>query len=250
MSDRLTFSDEELTAYLDGEADGVPMDEIERGLKQDSALRARLESLSLDKRKLTSAFDLLLDAAPDTPEISGGSEPVVDRTVFGFLHLIAAAAVALLIGVSAGLLMTGDRLQGWRGYVAAYQALYANGTLAHIDQTESAAKEELARVSAAIGKDLDLSMIEAPDQLDYKRAQILHFQGQPLIQLAFLSKVGEPVALCIIKSDSGADADPVFEEMQGMQAASWSRDGYGYLLIGGDDPELIERTANAYAGRI
>ncbi len=250
MSDLRTFSDEELTAYLDGEADRVPMAEIEQALRQDPALRARLDGLSVDKRELAKAFDLLLNEAPKAPDLAERAGPVVDQTVFGFLHLIAAAAVALLIGVGAGLLMTGNQLQGWRGYVAAYQALYANGTLAHIEQTESAAKAELARVFSAIGKQLELSVIDAPDQLDYKRAQLLHFEGQPLIQLAFLSKVGEPVALCIIKSDSGADTDPTFEEMQGMQAASWSRDGYAYLLIGGNDPELIERTANAYAGQI
>ncbi|MEP3275144.1 MAG: hypothetical protein ABJN26_08395 [Stappiaceae bacterium] len=250
MSDHQTYSDEELTAYLDGESDTVVLADIEHALKQDSTLRARLEGLSLDKQKLKQAFELLLDAAPDAPDLEPAGELPVDRTVFGFLHLVAAAAVALMIGVGAGLLMTGDRAGDWRDNVAAYQALYANGTLAHIKQPEEAASAELARVSSAIGKDLDLSVINAPDQLDYKRAQILHFQGKPLIQLAFLSKVGEPVALCVIQLDDTANSKPVFQEMQGMQAASWAKDGYAYLLIGGDDPELIESAAEEYSKRI
>ena len=35
-----------------------------------------------------------------------------------------------------------------------------------------------------------------------------------------------------------------------MSAASWSRDGYDYLLIGGSDAALIASTADRLTGRL
>lgn len=88
------------------------------------------------------------------------------------------------------------------------------------------------------------------EQLDYKRAQILSFEGRPLIQLAFLSKVGAPVALCILQSYDGQESSPGFSEMRGMSSASWSKDGYEYLLIGGNDNSLIKQVAERYSAQL
>ena len=105
-------------------------------------------------------------------------------------------------------------------------------------------------MAGAIGKSIDLSTLKQIEGLDYKRVQILGFDGQPLAQLTFLSKVGAPVALCIIRKQGDGNTDIHLAELQGMSAASWSRDGYDYLLIGGSDAALIAATAGKLTGRL
>ncbi len=252
MSEQRDFSDEELTAFLDGEGDLAPLAEIERALAQDPQLRARLDALSLDKERLGEALAPLLESAPEPPELDEGPFAVArdHHAGSGWPRMAAAAALALVIGFGAGSLLTGGGEAGWRDYVASYQALYANSTLSHIDQAQESAAAELERVPSAIGKPIALADVTLPDQLDYKRAQILSFEGRPLIQLAFLSKVGAPVALCIVRSAAGGDSAVRLTEMEGMSAAHWSKGGYAFILIGGQDDALIARIAAVYSERI
>lgn len=258
MSDEKTFSDEELTSYLDGELEESARLQLERMLTDDGELQERLDSLTLDKDELGNALGTLLSIAPEMPDVisetisqeTEAGAPVLDAKQPRYWQLIAASLLALVIGYGAGAYVPDKPERSWREFVATYQALYANSTLAHIDQLDFNAGEELSRVSAAIGKELDLAAIQSVEQLDYKRAQILSFEGRPLIQLAFLSKVGAPVALCILQSYDGQESAPGFSEMRGMSSASWSKDGYEYLLIGGNDNSLIKQVAESYSAQL
>jgi len=247
MSDQREFSDEQLTAYLDGETDHIPATEIESALENDAALRARLESLSVDTQEIAEALDGLLAHAPAAPDLPEGTDAGTVGTRGPVYRAIAASAVVCLaLGGILGFLLSPPQNQTWRDYVATYQALYINATLAHIDQPNTNLADELKRVSQAIGKDIELSSVEGRGQLDYKRAQILGFNGRPLIQLAFLSKVGTPIALCIIRSQTNAARDVSMSEREGMSSASWAKGGYEYMLIGGGDDMLISQAAKEF----
>ncbi len=251
MSDPRAFSDEELTAFLDGEVEAAARAEIEQAVSQDAQLRARLDALSLNKTQLKEGMDALLESAPKPPNWDEGAFAAARPSGgWGWRRTAAAAVVALAIGFGGGHLIGGTSEPGWRDYVASYHALYANSTLAHIDQPEALALEELARVSSAIGKSIDLSVVTQPEQLDYKRAQILSFEDRPLIQLAFLSKVGTPIALCIVQSAEAGDSAVRLTQLEGMSAAVWSKNGYEFILIGGRDDALISQAAAHYAERI
>ena len=251
MSDPRSFSDEELTAYLDGESDPAISAEIEQALSQDAQLRARLDALSFDKPQLKEGMDALLKSAPSPPVWEEGAFATARRTSGrGWRRTATAAVVALAVGFGGGVLIGGKSEPGWRDYVASYHALYANSTLTHIDQSEKLAEEELERVSSSIGKPIALSVVTYPEQLDYKRAQVLSFEDRPLIQLAFLSKVGTPIALCIVQSSEAIDSPVRLTQLEGMSAAVWSKNGYEFILIGGRDDELIAEAAALYAERI
>lgn len=248
MSERRTYSDEELTAYLDGEAEHAPLSEIESALGKDPGLRRRLDALTIERSQIQSAFDHLLSAAPEPPDVV--VEDVASGPVTGWRRTGIAAAVGLLcavLGWSAGQWGQSATEQTWQDYVATYQALYVGPTLVHIEQSPVDAEQELARVSTAIDKDLDLSSISSVEQLDYKRAQILGFEGQPLIQLAFLSKVGAPIALCIMRAETQSSAGVALTTLQGLSAATWTKDGFDYILIGGGDEAMIASAASAFA---
>jgi len=246
MSNIQTFKDEDLTAYLDGEASIETAREIEAALEHDLTLQAQLGALTINTDDLRNAFNALLSEAPQMPTIVMPAQ----NSNWNFRQMAAAAVIALTVGLGAGTLIPEKKDTSWVGYVAAYQALYSRDTLAHIEQTSEEAKAELARVSAAIGKNFDYEVFASDENLDFKRSQILSFNGRPLIQLAFLSPDGKPYALCIIRQNGSDNKQMQLGEAEGLKAASWLKVGYEYVLIGGDDPALIEKTANYYSVRL
>ncbi len=235
------FSDEELVAYLDGENEFAPVAEIAAALKTDVALAKRLAALRVDTDEIAKSFDGL--ASPDRrmPAL-----PAAPQAQLRYGAIIAAAVVALVVGFGAGWSTSGIHKPDWRDYVAAYQALYINGTLAHVDQSDAAKQSELSRVSAAIGKSIKLGVLNVSPELEYKRSQILGFRGKALVQLAFLTSTGQPLALCIIRSDGKSTQTATSAEMEGMSSTSWSHGNYEYLLIGGTDQSMISRLADKF----
>lgn len=249
MTEQRIFTDEELTAYLDHEADAELRKAIDNGLSDDTALKDQLAALTIDRDQIEAAFDSLLDHAPTAVELPdvkprGGMNPILNK-------MAVAALVALIVGVGIGTKFSQDaKLAGWRGYVAAYHALYTEQTLASFDLSDSAAQDELSRASASIGKDISIETLRASDDLSFKRTQLLAFKGNPLLQLTFVTAAGEPVALCILKKPKLADSEPRSVILEGMPATSWSKDGYDFILIGGSDSKLIEKAAGVYASII
>ena len=236
MQDR-HFSDEELVAFLDGEYDFTPHDAIKDALKSDAQLAQRLDALRLDMAALQDSFDLL-EAPAVPPLISVAAK----RRPNARAPLAIAASVALAVGVGIGAWLAAPKQPGWVDYVAAYQALYTNATLGHINQSPADLTSELERVSAAIGADLTVEQLSAIEGATYKRAQVLSFQGKPLIQLAFATPTGVPIALCIIRSGESSDVAALDTmRLEGMSSATWAQNGYKYLLIGGTEDGLIAR---------
>ena len=241
MQDR-HFSDEELVAFLDGEDDFAPVAAIKAALAQDPSLVKRLDALRLDKAALAESFDLL--SAPEFVDVPlAAAQPKR-----GWVGVAVAACLALAIGFGAGTWTREKPLDGWVAYVAAYQALYTNATLDHISQTPEQLSQELARVGSAIGKDFDLAGLTELDEVDYKRAQVLAFEGRPLVQLAFATKTGVPIALCIIRAGESASTEAVMNtlRLEGLSSATWAQGDYEYLLIGGTEDGLIKRMGQAF----
>lgn len=249
MTEQQTFTDEELTAYLDDEADSALREAIDAARATDHEIQTQIDELTIDKDKIAAAFDNYLDHAPasvELPEVKvqGGLDPTLYK-------MAVAALVALVIGVSVGTKFSQDaKLDGWRGYVAAYHALYNEQTLASIDPTGPGPADDLQRAAQSIGKNISVDDVQSSDLLTFKRTQILAFKGNPLLQLTFVTADGAPVALCIIKKPDLADSEPRTAILEGMPATSWSKDGYDYILIGGADSKLIEKAAAVYANKI
>lgn len=236
MSRDTDISDETLTAFLDGALSHADAKRVSDAIEFDPNLAARLEALSIPLDDLRPAFDTMLDDAPANLVPNPPS-----HTQFGILPTAIAASVVLAAGIAIGAYVTKPAPSpgGWHAYVAAYQALYVEDTLNIVEQTAAETQSQLTRVSASLGRELD-SAIQVPG-LAYKRAQVLGFKGKPLVQLAYLSESGAPLALCIIRSEK-SDAIKSMK-LEGLEAASWSDGTFAYLLIGGKDPDQIEAAA-------
>lgn len=242
MQDRYV-TDEELTAFLDGEDDLAPVAEIAKALETDAALQRRLAALQINRAALRDSFAQIAPDPATIPDFAALSQAAPG---YGLRSLVAAAALALAVGLGMGSWLATPAPPGWAEYVAAYQALYSTGTLAHVDQDAATKQQELDRVAAAIGKTIPVETLEMFPEAQYKRAQVLSFEGRALVQLAFTKSTGEPLALCIIRTDRSDDPAPQMRQMEGLSAARWSRAGYDYLLIGGTDDALVARLASSF----
>jgi anti-sigma factor RsiW len=244
MKENRLFSDEELTAYLDEESNYARIDEINKALAQDSQLRARVEQLGISRQSLVSAFDSLL---PQAPAIKL-SDKHLGHSTFTWPSITAAACLILasfFVGWASRDYSQPSR-QNWHDYVAAYQALYSPSTLAHIQREDSILIDELKRISLVLGKDIALKRLKNSSPLEYKRAQVLGYQGQPLIQLAFVSPMKAPIALCIIRLNKHGNGELQMSTLEGMSSVAWEKDGYAYLLIGGQDPLMLQHVAEQF----
>ena len=234
------FTDAELVAYLDGENSLAPVDEIARALQSDAELARRVDALRIDRAAIAEAFAGLLPPEGSAPDWAALPER---PAAFGWTSLAAAAALALVVGLGSGAWLQARAQSGWTHYVAAYQALYSNSTLDHINQSADAQQVELDRVAAAIGKTIRVETLTGFQEARYRRAQVLSFEGRALLQLAYTTSTGAPLALCIIRSERDRDAGPDLRQMEGLSTAWWAQDGYEYLLIGGTDDALVNRMA-------
>ncbi len=243
------FTDEDLTAFLDNECTQDLALRIAAAIKTDERLNDRLKLLAIDKESLKNAF-LSIQPSPASIQELPVRSSILPPVGFSLAKVAAGIVVGIAIGAGAMLLPTTVSQPDWKGVVASYQSLYTADTLKFIDQNETDMLNELARVAATLEKKIDLKEIRSFSSLSYKRAQVLAFQGQPVIQLAFLNADGEPYALCITRANGVQKSEPNLSKLEGLEAASWTKDGYDYLFIGGQDRGLVSRAAKQFLDHI
>lgn len=244
------YTDEQLTAYLDNELDPQLSEEIRQAAQEHTDLEQRIEEFEIQKSKLVHSMDQLLTLAPAMPDLPVDLKAETKSKAASWgqgFRALAAGSAMLVIGGIGGFVLNQQPEDGWRDYVAAYHLLYVNSTLSNLQPVEDVQNRELSLVSDAISKPIALDSLTRVASLDYKRAQILGFSGRPLAQMTFLSKMGEPIALCIIRSNGDEKTDPEFSRLEGMVSATWKRAGYEYLLIGGNDQNLIREAAQEFS---
>ncbi|MEQ8822856.1 MAG: hypothetical protein RIC14_00605 [Filomicrobium sp.] len=231
MSERQDFRDEELTAYLDEEADASLRDRIDLAKQSDSVLLARLQQLEIDRAQLRDAFGGLLGHAPEPPAFLSQQQteqPAARRYIIG---LAACAAVMMFVGVGIGWMASESRLQDWKTAAATYHMLYVEETLASVSIAPGEQSDQLARVSNALKREIRSDSLNGVAGLDYKRAQVLGYEGNPIVQLAFLTSDGVPIALCITKTGD-PQTEVTASRYSGLNAVVWAKDGYEFIVLG------------------
>ena len=237
------ITDEELTAFLDGEADPALAARIEAARQAGGDVAARLERLSFDRGALAGAFDDVLAHAP-APDL-----PEAEAAPWGrFAAMAAALVLALGVGWFAGQRPAEEGLSSWEAYAAAYHRLYVNETLAAATFTKDDLAGQLQRVSTSLGVDLAPEEFSVFGDATLKRAQVLGMDGTPIGHLAFSGADGTPYALCIAMD--GARDGEAAGRMFGLSTHQVSRDGVTYLLIGGADAGATERVWSAVIARL
>lgn len=242
-------TDEDLIVYLDGHADADLTARIEAALMEDPSLADDLAALALPQDALREAFDpdrlgappvparfLVPEDAQAAPTVA--TAPANDPAPL-WRRAITPLAIAASFGlglVTAGAVIERPTAGGWIEAVAAYQVLYTAETLSGATQTDEVGAGVFSRADDLIG--VNAAPARTIDGLDFKRAQMLGFGDNALLQMAYLDGDGVPFAFCLTATD-GPDRDPQTTEVAGLAATSWVSDGVGYILIGGTDTDRV-----------
>ncbi|EEE35802.1 conserved hypothetical protein [Rhodobacteraceae bacterium KLH11] len=241
----MKFSDETLLAYLEGNLDETEARAVEDAVTDDPALEARLMGLDPFAPMVQKVFEAVPAKAPvvDLPA------PVQSQPSGGPFRLFAVAASVAVLAVSATFWATRPEPLGWAEQAAIYQSLYVPDTIASLDNSPQALDAQFAQAEAQLGRSLNREVLESLPGLDLKRAQVLSFKGKPLIQVVFADTQGNPFAFCIIRQGEGAPAKDVnLAVLSGLATATWAQDGYGYMLLGGNDQVDLDDELNILAG--
>jgi anti-sigma factor RsiW len=251
MTKVFPVTDEELVAYLDGAIDPVRRGRIEAALPHDELLAARLKRLDIDTDAIRAAFGL-----PAEVPLSGlhGSWRRVFQTFSGasWLKPVAVVIVGIALGLAIGAsdILDGltHRTKNWRVAIADYQVLYSTATLSSLARDSPTLRGEIATVAAKLRLPIDFELLQVKE-LDFKRAQLLEFKDEPLAQFAYLDAMGKPIAFCATRTGE-ADSNIRTGIFDGLAAAFWNKNGYGFIVIGGKNVQTVERIATELASRM
>lgn len=227
----MKFTDDILLAYLDGSLDDAQNSAIEDALSKDFLLEARLMALDPIAGAVRDAFK---DIPAKTPQVAL-PETTQEQASAGPARLFAVAASVAVLAASVTFWTTRPSELGWAAQAAIYQSLYVPDTIEKLDSSPAAIDAQFARAEEKLGRTLKRDVLETLPGLSLKRAQILAFGDKPLIQVVFADDDGQPFAFCIVRQGDGAADNPVdLAELSGLATATWTQDGYGYMIIGHD----------------
>jgi anti-sigma factor RsiW len=116
-----------------------------------------------------------------------------------------------------------------------------------VDDSQSAALDIAAleaKFQAALGQPMAIPLY-APGVMDFRRGQLLEFEREPIVQLAYLPREGTPMALCL-KRAAGKDEAPQFERVHDIGMVRWRQRGIDYVLVGNQsEAELLDYSHNS-----
>jgi anti-sigma factor RsiW len=246
----MTLTDDILLRYVDGQLSAADVAAVQTALARDhvAAERVRLLQLSAEGCLIERSRPLpRADAALVARMLGSRSHPVVASSPTGASQALSrraalAAFAALLVGFGSGWLarhVNGieDQLPLWVLRVVDYHTLYSRETVEGTALDDSTRLVLAQRFGALLGRPVKIPTFEAGIEL--RRGQILRFEHEPVIQLAYLPENGMPVALCI-KRVAGPDTPPGYRRVSGIGMVRWRQDGTEYVLVG-DQPDAMLR---------
>jgi hypothetical protein len=245
-----TPSDEQLVAYLDGELDGEYRDQLDSAIAEDSLLSLRVQWLSRSNLPYKNAYDELAQQAPlERLQARLDAIPAPQRPGFNRRWFIGGAAAALLAGgVLADRLFLGwhaAQSNDWRALVGDYMALYVPQTLDHLPTDEASQRAQLRTIDARLGLNLSPATLKLPGA-EFKRAQMLEYDGVPIAQIVYLDAKHGPLALCVTRSNSGTQP-LAHERRREMNVVYWTEREHAWMLIGHSPANYLEKLGELLA---
>ncbi|MBX5181430.1 anti-sigma factor [Rhizobium sp. NZLR5] len=257
-------SDEELTAFIDGELTAEEAARIETMVNEDESVAERLEFLARASLPFEQAFAPLLAEAPRqklqtmlAAILARKSTKSISAPTFATRrHFLGALAASLIAGIAIDRAFIGigkgfsarDENSEWRAVVADYISLYTPETLAGAVPARDVQTAQLGSLDEKLGLSLSPEAVSLPG-IDFKRALLLQYDGKPLAQIAYLDPETGPMALCIVRSDAGPKA-PDLENRKGMNVVYWSNETHAFMLIGHAAADRMTAIAEGVRGRV
>lgn len=240
----MTYSDQELLAFLDGRLDEKRTAEIEQTMRIDQDLETRVMDLDpvaapvRDAMKALPGDHVLMDlkrAAPFAPQAKASS--------WQWSKLAAVLVLGALLG--SGAMWFGQPApEDWRSRIAQYQSLYVAETVRLTTASAETLERQLDAAVDTLGRPLEQQGLDAPALLSLARVQVLGLDDEPLIQIVYQADDGRPFALCITTGTGAGDPDVAKSEMfHGLATTAWHDGSFRYILVGGKDLTETEQLA-------
>jgi anti-sigma factor RsiW len=247
----MMYSDAQLQDYLAGTLDIETAEALEEQIATDQTLESRLLAL---EHTQTGALRAVFDAVPDPDRLDHLERQIMATNVASPIPTPApapmpwkwasvAAVGAFAVGAYLFSIPPEAPATRWQDQVASYQALYVTDTLAAVSADANQIAVQLAKSEQALGRDLPLDVVGDLDGLQLLRAQILGYKDAPLIQMAYLTEDGIPVALCAIRPKAAVAKDFAFETLSGLPTVHWSDGSFNYMIVGDIDNERLMEMA-------
>ena len=256
----MKLTEELLLKYADGLLSPSEAAEVEQLLRNDEIAAERLRLIQLSGAALAAERDNLSDPGGEDPlteyvrsadgSADAGSVPPHrhDTRSSIWWRRGIAASLALVFGLGAGYLLGqfGARPEAggiageptWLVRVVDYHTLYVPETVTTslADEKEIAALQR--KFTDTLGKPVTIPRLD-DENLQFRRGQILKFEDQPIIQLAYLPTTGgKPVALCL-KASPGEDTKPTYTKLRDLGVVRWRHNGVTYVLVGDRDEKKL-----------
>lgn len=260
-----------LITVADGHANAAEQQRANELLKTDAAAAEFFSSLEQTNLDYSEAFDI----QPEVPQSLLTSIEIADSTSlasfdgvttikphnkvggpadarkYGNLALAASLLVGSLVGALiygvAGTHQSSDYVSTniaqadvpeWVRLVADYHRLYVRETIVGVPVSS----KDL--VSEAVSEKLNHKLtVPSLDQqgMEFRRAQWLAVDEQPLLQLAYLPTEGEPLAVCVLRKNEVRDLPAEYGETGGMQYVHWQAGNLAVVIVGTvDSQQLVE----------
>jgi anti-sigma factor RsiW len=241
-------SDELLVAFLDGELADAQRRLIADQIPNDPVLASRLEALQCADLPFKAAFDSLLEQAPaERLHAMLNALPPAQTAALSRRRFLAMAAGFAVAGVAADRLFMSwphaESGQGWRASVAEYMALYTPQTLEHLSADPASHAAQLSSVGAQLSLALSPAAVSLPGA-EFRRAQVLDYDGVLIGQLTYLDPRHGPLALCITADRKGAQPFAT-EQRRGMNVVYWADPPHAFMLIGRNPFEDLQSMASS-----
>jgi len=232
MNERGIPSDEQLVAYLDDQLDIEQRSRIDAAIAEDSTLNLRLQWLARSCLPFKEAYAELGQQAPlDRLQSMLDTLPSPERPSMNRRWFLAAAAGLVLSSV-----------------VADYMSLYVPQTLEHLPSDEASQSAQLRIIDTRLGLNLTPAQLVLP-RSEFKRAQILEYDGVPIAQITYLDPVHGPIALCATRSNSGS-RHLAHERRHDMNVVYWADMEHAWMLIGHNPAAELEGMATVLRTRL
>lgn len=256
----MDVDDRLLMSYVDGKLSLDDRLAAEASIAASTEIAERVAALRASCLPYRAAFEHLQPPAPPASLVDRVDELVSANRVprlprlqtrrarnssYSMLAAFAAGMVfcAGALGLASGLWPSSSTSEPWTDAVAKYQSMYARETVAALNENPVATEQTLARLRRTMNPKLNVPNL-LQRGLSLKRLQQLDFKGRPLVQLVYLPREGQPVALCLL-GEGKPDEDVHLRTINGMRAATWRRDHLAYLLLTADPKIDVDQLAQA-----
>ena len=117
----------------------------------------------------------------------------------------------------------------WVRLVADYHRLYVRDTV--LASPVASSKAVSQQVSEKLQVPFSVPQLDQQG-IEFRRAQWLAVDDQPLLQLAYLPESGKPLAVCVLKKNKSQDIPAEFGETDGMQYVHWQKGDHAVVIVG------------------